>query len=562
MHFNFDIRHNGKGPNMKISDPKAPAANSQSNAVSLQPKYPSDWLQRFEDALLSATEQTKAAQIYATGVLKYLTEFTAPFWIALSAFSSTEKKKLGQVYPWESMSDYIELIRFNQQVAEKGLASTLESMNLFHARKLSEGFFAWLNTLVGRESDDLGAFTARQRELIETVVNGYPQAIRDIKPEYGFDFEHGDYLKVAETERFLLYQVFPLAPGVNIRENGKPIIILPPYVLGANILAFLPREGKSYVHCFANQGIPTYIRIIKDIDTTPAVQIMTGEDDARDTRHFCETIMQRHGRKVTLNGFCQGGFIAILDLLSGELDGLVDALITCVTPMDGTRSKSLIEYLSHLPSRFRDLGYAVKTLPNGNQVVDGSVMSWVYKLKSMESEAPLFSLYRDLMMFDRPGGKKVTISKTAAAINHWLIYERNDLPVAITQLSFDSYTRPVEKDGTLPVKLFGRPLNFKRLEEKGIRFLMCYAEKDNLVDPESVLAPLDFIDAEVTVFPKGHGAIATSWSLPIDCVTHDGKASPNLLCARPASQSCRISYCGRQKCRGPVRFQLDLEDEL
>jgi hypothetical protein len=562
MHFNFDIRHNGKGPNMKISDPKAPAANSQSNAVSLQPKYPSDWLQRFEDALLSATEQTKAAQIYATGVLKYLTEFTAPFWIALSAFSSTEKKKLGQVYPWESMSDYIELIRFNQQVAEKGLASTLESMNLFHARKLSEGFFAWLNTLVGRESDDLGAFTARQRELIETVVNGYPQAIRDIKPEYGFDFEHGDYLKVAETERFLLYQVFPLAPGVNIRENGKPIIILPPYVLGANILAFLPREGKSYVHCFANQGIPTYIRIIKDIDTTPAVQIMTGEDDARDTRHFCETIMRRHGRKVTLNGFCQGGFIAILDLLSGELDGLVDALITCVTPMDGTRSKSLIEYLSHLPSRFRDLGYAVKTLPNGNQVVDGSVMSWVYKLKSMESEAPLFSLYRDLMMFDRPGGKKVTISKTAAAINHWLIYERNDLPVAITQLSFDSYTRPVEKDGTLPVKLFGRPLNFKRLEEKGIRFLMCYAEKDNLVDPESVLAPLDFIDAEVTVFPKGHGAIATSWSLPIDCVTHDGKASPNLLCARPASQSCRISYCGRQKCRGPVRFQLDLEDEL
>jgi hypothetical protein len=435
-------------------------------------------------------------------------------------------------------------------------------MNLFHARKASEGFFAWLNTLLGRESDDLGAFTARQRDLIDTVVNGYPQAIRDIKPEYGFDFEHGDYLKVAETERFFLYQVFPLAAGVNIRENGKPIIILPPYVLGANILAFLPGEGKSYVHCYANQGIPTYIRILKDIDTTPAVQTMTGEDDARDTRHFCETLMRRHGRKVTLNGFCQGGFIATLDLLSGELDGLVDALITCVTPMDGTRSKSLIEYLSHLPARFRDLGYAVKTLPNGNQVVDGSVMSWVYKLKSMESEAPLFTLYRDLMMFDRPGGKKVTISKTAAAINHWLIYERNDLPVAITQLSFDSYTRPVQKDGTLPVKLFGRPLNFKRLAEKGIRVLICYAEKDNLVDPESVLAPLDFIDAEVTVFPKGHGAIATSWSLPTDCVTHDGKASPNLLCSRGASQACRINHCSTQKCRGPVRFQLDLEEEL
>ncbi|HNU77111.1 MAG TPA: HAD hydrolase-like protein, partial [Prolixibacteraceae bacterium] len=50
------------------------------------------------------------------------------------------------------------------------------------------------------------------------------------------------------------------------------------------------------------------------------------------------------------------------------------------------------------------------------------------------------------------------------------------------------------------------------LEEKGIRFLICYAEKDDLVDKESALAPLDYVNAEVTVFPKGHGAIATSWS--------------------------------------------------
>jgi hypothetical protein len=547
---------------MKNQDSKAPVEYMNGAVFPNPANYPSDWLQRCADALLAATEQSRAAQTYATGVLKYLIEFTAPFWVALNAFSSTEEKKLGRTLPWESMVDYIELIRFNQQVAEKGLASTLSSMNRFHARKASEGFFAWLNTLFGREGEDLTAFVARQRRLLDTVVNGYPRAIRDIKSEYGFDFDHGDYLKVAETERFCLYQVFPLKAGVNIRENGKPIIIVPPYVLGANILAFLPGEGKSYVHCFANQGIPTYIRILKDIDTTPAVQTMSGEDDARDTRHFCETVMARHGRKVTLNGFCQGGFIATLNVLSGELDGLVDALITCVTPMDGTRSKSLVEYMAHLPPRFRDLGYAEKTLPNGNQVVDGSVMSWVYKLKSMESEAPLFSLYRDLMMFDRPGAKKAKISKTAAAINHWLLYERNDLPVAITKLSFDSYTRPVDKDGTLPVKLFGRRLNFKRLQEKGIRFLICFAEKDNLVDPEAVLAPLDFIDAEVTVFPKGHGAIATSWSLPTDCIIHDGQGAPTLLCSRAPNKACRLNRCGSQKCRGPVRFQLDLEEEL
>jgi hypothetical protein len=133
---------------------------------------------------------------------------------------------------------------------------------------------------------------------------------------------------------------------------------------------------------------------------------MTGEDDALDTRYFCEILHKKHKLPVTLNGFCQGGVVAVLDIISGELDGLVDALITCVAPMDGTRSKALIEYLAHLPGRFRDLGYALKDLPNGNSVVDGKVMSWVYKLKSMDREAPIYTLYRDLMMFDDPQGKK------------------------------------------------------------------------------------------------------------------------------------------------------------
>jgi hypothetical protein len=245
---------------------------------------------------------------------------------------------------------------------------------------------------------------------------------------------------------------------------------------------------------------------------------------------------------VTLNGFCQGGFITIVDVLSGQLDGLVDALITCVAPMDGTRSKALIEYLEHLPGRFRDLGYAVRDLPNGNQVVDGKVMSWVYKLKSMEKEAPIYTLYRDLMMFDDPLGKDVKITKTAAALNHWLIYDRNDIPVAITKMSFDSYTIPVKEDGTLPIKLFGRALNFKYLKEKGIRYLICYAASDDLIDKESALAPLDYVDAEVTMFPKGHGAIATTWSA-IDSEYAVHKRFEN----------------GK---RGPVRFQLDLDEEM
>jgi hypothetical protein len=299
------------------------------------------------------------------------------------------------------------------------------------------------------------------------------------------------------------------------------------------------RTAEDLTDYYADLGIPTYIRIIKDINETPAVQSLTGEDEALDTRFFCEKIKAIHGQSVTLNGFCQGGFVSICSLLTGELDNLVDALIVCVAPMDGTRSKALIEYLEHLPPRFRDLGYAVKILPNGNRIVDGKVMSWVYKLKSMESEAPLHNFYRDLMMFDRNGDLSRPVTKTAAAINNWLIYDRNDLPEAITKMSFDSYTKPVTQDGRLPFTLFDRPLNFNRLNEKKLPFLICYGREDDLVDREAALAPLDFVDAEVTGFPKGHGAIATSWSHPeSDFALHK-------------------QY--KDGSRGPVRFQLDLE---
>ncbi len=505
-----------------------------------------DWMNYASEFSLTTsgalTESIQAAQIHANGVNKYLDEFNIPFEIALGAFNAREKEKMKAHSLQRTMKDHYELLLFNLQVAEKGSAGTFNIMNSFYVQKATAAFSAWMNTCFNQKGENIASFATQQRQLLEKVVYRYPEAIKAIRSEFGFHFDNGGYIKTAETDRFDLFQVLPTDKNVTVRTDGKPVIIIHPYVLGANILAFLPSENRSYVHAFANQGIPTYVRVIKDIHNTPAAQILTGEDDARDTRFFCEKVKALHGREVTLNGFCQGGFIALADILSGELDGLVDALITCVAPMDGSRSEALTEYMQHLPPRFRDLGYAVKSLPNGNQIVDGKVMSWVYKLKSMEREAPLFSLYRDLMMFDRPGGHFKPISKTAAAINHWLIYDRNDLPVDITQMSFDSYTIPVTAEGALPIKLFGRELNFKRLAAKNISFLICYAKMDDLVDEPCALAPLDFIDAEVTAFPKGHGSIATSWSDP--------------------SSACALHTRFGDNQRGPVRFQLDLDETV
>ena len=505
-----------------------------------------DYLQRFSDISLktagATAHQIKASQTYWNGILRYMNQFSEPLMISMKSFSAEEKEKLSSQISLEDVSAYTELLKLNLKLAEKAALGAIVPMSAYHSRKATEGFSAWLNTVFDREGEGIDEFMENKFKSLEALVYSYPKIIREIEPDYGFHFDRPGYELIAETDRFLLYQVFHFDKKIKVRKNGKPIIIIPPYVLGANILGFLPGENKSYVHAFANQGIPTYIRIVKDIDITPAVQTMTAEDDALDTRLFCEKVKQKDGQEVTLNGFCQGGFVALTNILSGKLDGLVDALITCVAPMDGTKSIALIQYLEEIPERFRGLGYATKTLENGNRVVDGKVMSIVYKLKSLENEAPVVSFYRDLMMFDRPDGREPKISKTAAAINYWLMYDRVDLPEDIIKQSFYSYTIPVKKDGALPVQLFGKKLNFKRMKEKGVKFLICYAEKDDLVDKASALAPLEFIDAEVTPFPKGHGSIATSWSLP--------------------ASEYALHTCFGDNYRGPVRYQLDLEKDL
>lgn len=499
----------------------------------------------------ASLESMKATQNYWTGLSQYADAFADPSWNAMEAFTSAEEVKLQDNSARDNVRDYAKLAQLNMDIAGKKLTAGLLATQRFCFEKANENIASWFDFLAQGNPASIQRLATRRAQATRLLIDDYPRAIRDIRAEYGFHFDQGGYVKVGETDRFELYQVLPLDKTVQIRETGKPVLILPPYVLGANILAFLPGENRSYVHCFAGQGIPTYVRIVKPIDENPAVQLMTGEDDARDTRHFCSLLQKKHGHAVTLNGFCQGGFVAVVNLLCGELDGLVDALITNVAPLDGTRSVSLKNYMNSLSLRFQDMRYALKTLPNGNQVVDGKIMGWVYKLRSMESEAPVAAYHRDLALFERQSGATLKISKTAAAINHWMIYDRTDLPVAVTQMSFQSYTTPVAEDGTLPMTLFGRRLNFKRIQEMGIPWLICIAEKDDLVDAPSALAPLDYIDAEVSVYPKGHAAMATSWSLPTsECAHHQ------------MFGTCVPGTDATTTFRGPVRFHLDLEEAM
>jgi len=488
-------------------------------------------------------ESLKVAILYANGMVRSHLDFVEPFLIASNSFWEEEKEKLPDTPMDVNIRDYGKLWRFNAQIARSGLKSSQAAASEYHKKEFIRLAQALYNTLSGESGETVDRYMGEKAAVFQRLVVDYADAIKDIESEYGFHPNSGGYVRVAETDRMELYQVLPTVPDVEIQSDHKPIIICHPYVLGPNILVFLPEERKSYIHAFANFGIPTYLRVLKDIQTNEPVQIMTGEDDAVDTAEFCRIVKERHGKPVTLNGFCQGGFICLADILTGELDGLVDALITCVAPMDGTRSAGLVEYLEHITPRFRNLRYATKTLASGNKVIDGHVMSWVYKLKSIWREAPFFTYYRDISLFERMLEKGIQgVGKTAAAINHWLIYDRNDLPIAITQMSFDSYTIPISSEGDLPFKLFDRRLNLNHFSDKGIKFLICYAGKDDLVDPSSALAPQDFIEVELAEFPKGHAAIATSWSDP-ETVYGLHKRYPN----------------GQ---RGPVRFQMDMDREI
>lgn len=492
------------------------------------------------------SQLVRMIQDYHTGFSKYANEFTVPYLMATLYFNGVEQKKLLNTPPLESFQSYMDLLEFNMEIFSRGFQSSMKAISSYHEYEIQNAIAAVIKTFfpfIRHEGEDLSEFITRQSDLIKMLAEDYPKAILEIEPEYGFHFERGHHELVAETDRFFLYQVAPVDNQIKIDPDKKPILIVPPFVLGANILAFLPKENRSYAHCFANSGIPTYIRIMKDINTTEALQLMTPEDDCLDTRYFCEKIAERNTKPITLNGYCQGGYMVVCDYLTGKLDDLVDALITCVAPMDGTRSDGLAKFLNSLPQRFNDLAYGTKTFPNGNKVADGKLMGWVYKLKSIEHESPIAAYYRDLMMFGRLAKSKMTkVGKTAAAINYWLNYERTDLPMAITKMSFDSYNTPITKDGTLPIKMFDHELNLKRIEEKGIQWLICYGIHDDLVEKETALAPLDYVKAEVSAFPKGHVAIATSWSLP--------------------TSECALHSCFGDNCRGPVRFHLDLDEEI
>jgi hypothetical protein len=241
------------------------------------------------------------------------------------------------------------------------------------------------------------------------------------------------------------------------------------------------------------------------------------------------------GKKVVLNGTCQGGYICLMNILSGKLTDVCDTLITNVTPIDGTYSDAI----SGMPQMHSD--FITTALPNGNKVANGYMLSLGMRFVAIDRETPLVKVLDQASMHR---ATELNPGKTPAALFRWLLKERVHLPLAVAKMSSCTFHNAIADDGTLPVPLFDKPLNIKNLAKLGVKWYQNYAIKDDLVTPPCATAGNKFLEGmgvlESVAFHGGHVAILTSpyaKRAPVNGEFTDGIG---------------------KKVRGPVKFMLDL----
>lgn len=434
-----------------------------------------------------------------------------------------------------TLLETFEIMKHNLLLTQKGVSGVREKLSDYTFDQMQGGLMALVRSISQSDGEKLADFMRREAEVMEAVAN-FNEQIEKIKDEFGFHFHSSKYKLVHETDAFLLYQVMPIKADVKVRSDLKPMILVPPYMLGVHILSFLPYEGKSYAHSFANEGIPTYVRVVKDILHNEKVQAMTPEGDCDQTLELCAKVKELNGgKKVTLNGTCQGGYICLMNVLSGKLQDVCDALITNVTPVDGTYS----EAISGMPDMHHD--FITTVLPNGNKVANGYLLSLGMRFVAIDRETPLVRVLDQAAM---QRATELNPGKTPAALFRWLLKERVHLPLEIAKMSSSTFQEPIGPDGTLPVTLYGKPLNIKHLTELNVPWYQNYAIKDDLVTPSCATAGNKYLQGTNTVesvaFFGGHVAILTS--------PHTKKSPVN----------GEFVDANGKKVRGPVKFQLDI----
>jgi hypothetical protein len=222
-------------------------------------------------------------------------------------------------------------------------------------------------------------------------------------------------------------------------------------------------------------------------------------------------------------------------VLSGKLDGLVDTLITAVAPLDAAQAEMYHPTVNVIKKLTADTK-KLSDVKDDRYYVDGDIIALFVKLPSAGKENGIYTFFDTLRQFRALGDKPISIEM--AGMQHWLQHERAPMSVDMIQGVLDAYINPIAPDGVFPARAFGKKLNLKRMNEKKIDFYVCFAEKDFVVPPSTCKTVTKWVKAEVVAFPKGHAAIATSWS-------------------KPGSECFVGNEFGGK--RGPLKYYLDLQ---
>jgi len=432
-----------------------------------------------------------------------------PLNTASKNFMRVESEKALQRTPIENASVYSKLNHANltkfMQIGQNANSQNFNYLNrLVFGHEYSKGepanggaLHALVNTISGNGGEYYHEWAKRQRETIETATTGLERKLIEVEPEFGLNFKEG-YKEELNTDLHSLLQVLPVNGTKPPKKNNKPILIIPPDPLGPDVALLWP-EKRSLAHACVAEGIPTYI-FKPNISKMHNINL---ENMTEDINKFSEHIHRKHKNLVTHYGTCHGGNKVLIANLARDIANHVNVIILDATPTDGTQSLGMQDLLSLYPKEMLDIDYS-STKNNRKKVIEGSFMSWIYRLK--ESSSPFQTLIEKIYMCDRGPGNEPNIPKSAVIVQRYL---RNKVPLSpnVTEASRHIYDSGIDENGNYSFKVNGNVLNIKELQNRGIHIRIQTNSQDNLIEPAAQQAIVkhlkDYSNLSIVINRKG-----------------------------------------------------------
>jgi hypothetical protein len=320
------------------------------------------------------------------------------------------------------------------------------------------------------------------QNIFSIMLEENPALLREVADDVGFHVEDQEaYQLFLETPRAKVYQVFPNKEGIAVNNDLEPVLIETPPMLGSIAGALNPKEGYSYAHMYANQGIPTYVVLYDNVNENDETRDMGLAEWRDDIVVSANALRERHGRPVTLAAICQGALLSFQALSSSEtqeqLNGSIGHFIQEVPPNDQTVDPLLQASLEEIPESMRELPELAPfpmSLPTIRMRAQG-----LHPLKNMVSAF-------------KKAERKGPMSKFEASQQYWLGGWGESMPLELVRSGAKGLNAPISNEGALPVELDSEQLNMMNMfaSNEDFEWDIFTGDRDTVVHPDSALAPL------------------------------------------------------------------------